>query len=438
MKSLFPADSLNPGVRAREVLGWAMYDFANSGYTTVVITAVFAAYFVGGVAQGADWATLAWTAGLSVSYAVVMLTMPVLGAWADRHAAKKLLLALSTLGCVLATAAMAMVQPGDVALGLVLLIVSNTFYAWGESLTAAFLPELARPQAMGRVSGWGWSLGYVGGMFTLALSLAYVLAAQARGEPAAAFVPVTLLITAGVYGAAALVTFALLRERSMPRPAAAVAGRDLRQSLASLRRTWQDARPLADFRRLLACAVAYQAGVAVAIALAAIYAEQVVGFAPQETMVLIFVLNIAAFLGAFVFGYLQDHLGHRRTLALTLVGWVLTCALAAASTTKGLFWVAAAIAGLCLGSSQSAGRAMAGMMVPPDRLAEFFGLWTFAVRLASIVGPLSYGLITWVTGGHHRLAIGVTALMFVLGLWLLRGVDVSRGHRQALSASRPV
>jgi len=437
MKSLFPADSLNPGVRGREVLGWAMYDFANSGYTTVVITAVFSAYFVGRVAQGADWATLAWTAALSLSYAVVMLTMPVLGAWADRHAAKKRLLMLITLGCVLATAAMGVVQPGDVVLGLLLLVLSNTFYAWGESLTAAFLPELARPEAMGRVSGWGWSLGYVGGMFTLALCLAYVLAAQARGEPAAAFVPVTLLITAGIYGAAALVTFALLREHSAPQPSALAASRGLGRHLAALRRTWRDAQPLADFRRLLACGVAYQAGVAVAIALAAIYAEQVVGFAPQETMVLIFVLNIAAFGGAFVFGYWQDRLGHRRTLAWTLVGWVLTCLLAAASTSKGLFWGAAVLAGLCLGSSQSAGRAMAGMMVPPHRLAEFFGLWAFATRLASILGPLTYGLITWVTGGHHRLAITVTALMFVLGLWLLRGVDVARGQRMALSVARP-
>ena len=122
-------DSLNPGVRKRELLGWAMYDFANSGYTTVVITAVFAAYFVGGVAGGASWATLAWTSGLSVSYAIVMLTMPGLGAWADRHAAKKRLLLLATLGCVVSTAALALVGPGDVLLGLALLIVSNAFYS---------------------------------------------------------------------------------------------------------------------------------------------------------------------------------------------------------------------------------------------------------------------------------------------------------------------
>ena len=434
MKPLFSADSLNPGVRPREVFGWAMYDFANSGYTTVVITAVFAAYFVGGVSGGASWATLAWTVGLSISYAIVMLTMPGLGAWADRRAAKKRLLMIFTAGCVLSTAALALVGPGQVALGLVLLVVSNTFYSYGESLTASFLPELATPEAMGRVSGWGWALGYIGGMLALGICLAYVLSAQARSEPAASFVPVTMLITAAIYGAAALVTFALMREHAVPQPDAARA-QGVLASLLQLRQTWREAAPYQDFKQLMACAVAYQAGVAVAISLAAIYAEQVIGFAPQETMMLIFVLNIAAFVGAFVFGYVQDALGHKRALALTLLGWMLTCALAALSTDKGMFWWAAAVAGVCMGSSQSAGRAMAGVMVPPARMAEFFGLWTFAIRLASIVGPLSYGLITWLTDGNQRLAIASTALLFLLGLVLLRPVDMARGQRAAQGQS---
>ena len=422
---LLPAHMLNPGVRRREVFGWAMYDFANSGYTTVVITAVFNAFFVSVIAGKASWATLAWTLGLSLSYAVVMVTMPGLGAWADRHAAKKRLLMLVTLGCVLSTAALAWVQPGQVALGLFLLVLSNTFYSWGESLTASFLPELARPEAMGRVSGWDWALGYVGGMLTLGICLAYVLSAQARQEPASQFVPVTLWITAAIYALAACGTFVWMKEHAQPKPNAPRQG--LASSLLRLRQTWHDSRPYRDFRQLMACAVAYQAGVAVAIALAAIYAEQVVGFVPQETMVLIFVLNVAAFVGAFVFGHVQDALGHKQALGWTLAGWIVTCGLAAASTTKGLFWVAAAVAGVFLGSSQSAGRAMAGLMVPAHRLAEFFGLWTFAIRLASILGPLSYGLITWVSGGNHRLAIGSTALLFALGLWLLRPVDVARG-----------
>lgn len=431
---MFSSDALNPGVRKREVFGWAMYDFANSGYTTVVLTAVFAAYFVGAVAGGAEWATFAWTLALGISNAIVMFTMPVIGAWADRRGAKKRLLMCSTVGCVLGTTALAAVGPGAVLLGMLLVAISNVFFAWGESLAAAFLPELARPEAMGRVSGWGWSLGYLGGMLALGLSLAYVLWAQSRGQKAADFVPVTMGITAVLFGVAALVTFSLLQERTgrtgTPLPEDRLAGG--RNALRQLRRTFEQARDHRDFMWLLGCAVAYQGGVAVTIALAAIYAEQVIGFVQQETMVLIFVLNIAAALGAFAFGYGQDRLGHKRALAVTLLGWVATCVIAALTTTKGGFWYAAAIAGVCMGSSQSAGRAMAGLLAPPAQLAEFYGLWTFATRLASILGPLSYGAITWATGGNQRVAIAATAVLFLLGLLLLWPVDMARGRERAL------
>lgn len=436
--AFFSTDALNPGVRKREVFGWAMYDFANSGYTTVVLTAVFAAYFVGAVAGGAEWATFAWTAALSVSHLIVMFTMPALGAWADRHAGKKRLLWMTTLGCVTATAALAWVQPGAVVLGVVLIIVSNVFFAWGESVISAFLPEIARPQAMGRVSGWGWSLGYVGGMLALGLCLAYVLRAQAQGKTAAEFVPVTMLITAVLFAVASVFTLSLLRERASPSTDPGPGG--WRASLARLRQTWGQARHYRDFMWLLACAAAYQGGVAVAIALAAIYAEQVIGFQPQETMVLIFVLNLAAMVGAFGFGYGQDRLGHKLALGVTLVGWIATCVIAALSQSKAEFWWAAVIAGLCMGSSQSAGRAMAGMLAPPARLAEFYGLWTFATRVASIVGPLTYGAITWATGGDQRTAILSTAVMFVIGLGLLLPVNMQRGREAALQdpvARRP-
>ena len=432
--ALFSTDALNPGVRKREVFGWAMYDFANSGYTTVVLTAVFAAYFVGAVAGGADWATFAWTAALSTSHLIVMLSMPAMGAWADRHAAKKRLLLLTTVGCVALTAALALVQPGAVVLAVLLVIGSNVCFAWGESLVAAFLPEIARPHAMGRVSGWGWSLGYVGGMLTLGMCLGYVLWAQAQGQKAAQFVPVTMIITAAMFGLAALFTLGLLRERAEPQGHRAAGWR---ASMRQLRQTFGQARHYRDFMWLLACTAAYQGGVAVAIALAAIYAEQVIGFVQQETMALIFVLNIAAMLGAFAFGYGQDRLGHKLALAITLLGWIATCVIAGLSTTKGQFWWAAAIAGLCMGSSQSAGRAMAGMLAPPAQLAEFFGLWTFSTRVASIVGPLTYGLITWMTGGNQRLAIVSTALLFVVGLLLLLPVNMARGRQAALTQPAP-
>jgi MFS transporter, UMF1 family len=427
---LFPQSALNDGVRKREVFGWAMYDFANSGYTTVVLTAVFNAYFVSVVAQGAAWGTFAWTAALAASSALVMLTMPTLGAYADLRAAKKRLLAFTTAGCVVATAALALAGPGDVALAVAAIVVSNLCFAYGESLAAAFLPELGRSESLGRVSGWGWSFGYFGGMLTLGLSLGYVLWAQGQGIPATQFVPVTMLITAVVYALASLVTFSLLTERARPQPDA-LQREGFRASLERLRQTWRESARFQDFRSLLVCAVAYQAGIAVVIALAAVYAEQVLGFKQTQTMMLVFLVNIAAAAGAFAWGYVQDRIGHRRALGVTLIGWVGMTVLAVAATDATLFWFAAVLAGLCMGASQSAGRALAGLFAPPARLGEFYGLWTFAVRLAAILGPLTYGVVTLLTAGNHRLAILSTGVFFIAGWVLLRRVDVARGTAAA-------
>jgi UMF1 family MFS transporter len=423
---IFDTAALNEGVRKREVFGWAMYDFANSGYTTVVLTAVFNAYFVGVIAANASWATFAWTSALALSSAVVMLTMPSLGALADLRAIKKRLLALSTVGCVSATALLALAGPGDLWLAMVAIVLSNIFFSYGESLNSAFLPELARRDALGKVSGWGWSFGYFGGMLTLGLSLGYVLWAQGQGIPATQFVPVTMLITAVVFALSSLFTFALLKERALPQPTA-LQETGLRASLARLADTWRHAQRYRDFVWLLGCGVAYQAGISVVIALAAVYAEQVLGFKQTQTMMLIFLVNIASAVGAFTFGYWQDRIGHRPALAVTLVGWILMTVLAVAATGPGLFWVAAVLAGLCMGSSQSAGRAMAGAFAPQQRLAEFFGLWTFATRLAAIIGPMTYGVVTLLTAGDHRLAILSTGVFFIIGLLVLTRVDVPRG-----------
>ncbi len=433
----FPQQALNDGVRKREVFGWAMYDFANSGYTTVVLTAVFNAYFVSVVAGGAPWATLAWTLSIAASSALVMLTLPAVGAYADLHAAKKRVLGAATLACVAITAALALAGPGDVALTVAAIVVSNLAFSYGEALTAAFLPELARPDSLGRVSGWGWSFGYLGGMLALGLCLAYVLTAQASGEPATRFVPVAMLITAGVYALAASATFVLLKERAavaIAHPAATADASGIGASFRRLAGTFRQARRYRDFCWFLACSACYQAGIAVIITLAAVYAEQAMGFQQADTMMLVFLVNIAAALGAFFFGYWQDRIGHKRALAATLVGWLVMTALAVAAKSPPLFWASAVVAGLCMGSSQSAGRAMVGRFSPATQRAEFFALWTFATRLSTIVGPLTYGAITFATQGNHRLAIACTAVFFIGGLLFLAPMQLARGEREAEAA----
>jgi UMF1 family MFS transporter len=418
--------ALGSDVRLREVWAWSMYDFANSGYTTVVITAVFGAFFVSVVAENKPWATFAWTAALSISYAAILVTGPLLGAWADAHAAKKQVLFASTVGCVAFTALLFYVGPGDVLAALVLIALSNYFFGTGENLIAAFLPELADSRAMGRVSGWGWSFGYLGGLLCLGLCLYYITASQQSGVPAAVFVPVTMLITAAFFAIAATPTFLFLKERALPAKGSA------ESPWKRVFQTLKSARQYRDLRRFLLCILFYQAGIMTVISLAAIYAEEVMKFTTGQTIALILVVNVTAAAGAFGFGYLQDAIGHMRAIALTLVGWIVMILIAFFSASAATFWVAANLAGLCMGASQAAGRALVGYLAPPARSGEFFGLWGLATKAASIFGPLTYGTVTWIFAGNHRLAILATGVYFVIGLILLKSIDVERGRHTAL------
>jgi UMF1 family MFS transporter len=275
---------------------------------------------------------------------------------------------------------------------------------------------------MGRVSGWGWSFGYLGGLAALGICLAYI---TSSGKPASETVPVTMLITAAFFAIAAAPTFLFLRERALPQPR-------LENPWARVRQTLRQAQKYRDLKRFLICLLFYQAGITAVVALAAIYAEQAMKFTMQQTITLILVVNVTAALGAFGFGYLQDAIGHVRAVALTLVGWIVMVLMAGFSQTSTSFWLAANLAGLCMGSAQAAGRAVVGYLAPPARLAEFFGLWGLAVKAASIFGPLTYGAVTWIFAGNHRLGIFATGIYFVIGLVLLRGIDIERGRAAAL------
>ncbi|MDP1532998.1 MAG: MFS transporter, partial [Rubrivivax sp.] len=347
-------------------------------------------------------------------------------AWADAHASKKKWLWLTTLGCVGFTAALYFAAPGALVLAIAALVLSNYFFGTGENLIAAFLPELAKPRALGRVSGWGWALGYVGGLVSLGASLAYISRAQDAGQGAAEFVPVAMLITAAIFLLASLPTLLMLRERATP-----LVHHTPRNAWRQVRYTLGHLRQLPDLRRFLLCTVLYQAGIQAVITLAAIYATLVFRFDTQQTIVLVLVVNVTAALGAFAFGHVQDRIGHVRAIAVTLVGWIAMVGLAWAAPDERMFWVAANLAGLCMGASQSAGRAMVGLLAPPAHQAEFFGLWGLAVKLASIIGPLTYGATSWLTAGDHRQALLITGLYFVAGLVVLRGIRAGRGRRAA-------
>ncbi len=405
-----------------------MFDFANSSYTTVIVTVAFGVYFTTLVAPGArgDWL---WGVGVMISNLIVLLTAPVVGALADGSGRKKQFLAATWLACVGGTAALWFAVPGAVVLALALFVVSNIAYAMGESLVGGFLPEISTPGNVGRISGIGWGLGYFGGLACLLLI---------RPLLAGDFVPANVAslrlvwpLTAAFFLLSGIPTFALLRERAQRvehRSLTSFAAEGFRR----LRDTGRSIRRFRELVKFLAFFFVYCCGLMTVITFAGIYSRKTLAFTGNELIVLFLVLQLFSAAGAFGGGPLQDRLGSRRTLQWILVLWILVCLGGAAATTKTAFWFVAMGAGLGIGSLQAASRGLVGLFSPKDKSGEFFGFWGLAMRGAYALGPFVFGSISLWTGSQ-RTAVLITAVFFVVGWVGLLYVDEEKGRAAAES-----
>ncbi len=405
----------------REIFGWAMFDFANSSYTTVVVSVAFGVYFNSLVAPPGRGESL-WGWALFAGNLFVLLLSPIVGAIADDSGRKKLFLFFTYALCILGTAALWWAVPGQVGLALTLFVISFIGFSFGENLAGSFLPDISTPQNIGKISGLGWGLGYFGGLASLALVFPLL-----KGD----FVPENLenlrlvwLVTALFFLIAALPTFLFLRERA-PRGTGTIL-QYVRDGFIRLGQTARSARHFSELVRFLCVFFLYNAGLMSVVAFAGIYADKTMGFTSSELIFLFIVLQLSSAGGAFLFGGLQDRLGAPRTIQITLILWVLICAGVYFAQTKEAFWGVALFAGLGIGSLQSASRALVGLFAPPEKTAEFFGLWGLAGKSAYMVGPWIFGQISNATGSQ-RIAMLSTAAFFILGLIGMSFIDERRG-----------
>jgi MFS transporter, UMF1 family len=403
----------------KEIFGWCMFDFANSSYTTVIITAVFNAYFVSVVVSekifGKGYGEFLWgSVAIPISYFLVIITAPVLGALADFSGSKKKFLFGSYLICVIFTALLFFIKEGDVLAAILLIIASNFGYASGENFASAFLPELAYREDMGKVSGYAWSFGYWGGLISLACCLGIIIL-MADGSDKTLPVRLSCVVSAAFFGLSAIPTFLWLKERKitekMPK------GYNYWTiGFKRLSDTYKSIKQFKELIKFLIIFLIFNSGVMVVITFAAIYAVNVLNFTMQENIILIIVVNVTASIGAFVFGFIQDKIGSKNTIIITLILWIIMVTWAYFSYTKTSFWMLANVAGLALGSTQSASRAMVGMFSPESKSGEFFGFWGLAGKLGAIIGPMTFGLFVLLSGGDQRIAILSTAGFFIAGI----------------------
>ena len=428
----------------REIFGWAMFDFANQAYTLLIITVVFGDLFTTVIVgdRGDDYrlGNLLWSLSLAVSYFLVVVSGPVCGAIMDYSASKKRFLFASYIATVTATALLYFVEPGYIILGVILIICSNFAYAIGENFIAAFLPELGPARSLGKISGFGWALGYIGGLFAAAFTLAFLGDATAENFERIRWVGP---FAAGFFLLAAIPTFLFLRERGVPQ------ARPTDRGYVSLgfKRIGDTIRDIARFRDLaifLSSVLFSMGGIYIIITFAFIYGAQVIGWDENIRNIMFIIVQITAAIGALGFGALQDRLGAKPTYIGTLTLWVLAIlaiwgtpevtewvndTFGADWEAQQLFLVVGCLAGVSLGSSQSASRTLVGLFSPEAKAAEFFGFWGLANKTAGMFGIIGLGLLQAQVG--LQASILFCAALFIIAIMICLPVNQARAQRAA-------
>ncbi|MBD3896700.1 MFS transporter [Halomonas sp. ML-15] len=421
-----------------------MFDFANQAYTLLIITVVFGELFTTVIVgdRGDDYrlANLLWSLALALSYLMVVVSGPLCGAVMDYSASKKRFLFVSYLATIATTAMLYFVAPGYVLLGFMLITLSNYAYSMGESFIAAFLPDLGPPQDLGKISGFGWALGYIGGLFAAGFTLVALGEATAENFERIRWVGP---FAAGFFLITAIPTFLWLKERGSPQtlPAGMSYYRIARQRVTQ---TLEDLRRFRDLGVFLVSLLFSMAGVYIIIAFAFIYGAQVIGWDESIRNIMFIIVQITAAAGALGFGMIQDRIGAKVTYIGTLLLWVaaifaiwatpeLTAWLNAQWgldwEAQHLFLVVGCLAGLSLGSSQSASRALVGLFSPLEKSAEFFGFWGLANKLAGVFGIICLGLLQSVVG--LQASILLCAGLFIVAILICLAVNQARGQRVA-------
>ncbi|MCF3651217.1 MFS transporter [Synoicihabitans lomoniglobus] len=410
-------------VQKREVFGWCCFDFANSAFTTIVITVVGLPYFTSVVAGGDPRAAGWWGTALSLSQILVIFMSPLIGVVADVRAHKKRFLLTTAVVCSVATAALLWVGPGQVFLMLAIVLVANVAFSLSENICSAFLPEISTAENVGRISGYGWAFGYFGGLLSLGIALAIVTS----GEGRAAW---TFLATGGFFFLASLPTLLLLKERARPRKL--MAGETYWSTAwAQFSQMKRELPQLEKLVRFFIALTFYISGLMAVVAFSAGYATEVIGMAQNQVIGLFAVLQLAGVAGAFGFGWIQDRVGPKTPLVIALVLWVMACGWASVCSSVREFYAIGVLAGVGLGSLQSASRAVVATLTPPGRAGEFFGYWGFFGKLAGVVGPLVFGwTVAWL---GYREAILFNAGFFLIGLALLAPLSLRSGKSVTIS-----
>ena len=406
-----------------QIFSWTLFDFANTAFYVIVLTVGYPLYFKEVVAQHGQRADFLWGTAFSVSMLIVAILSPILGATADHGTGKKRFLGIFTAICIMATAGLFVVERSMVAAGMLLLIAANVGFEAGLVFYDSFLPEITTERSYGRVSGYGFAMGYVGSLVTLVV--AFPLYSAGFVESNLLNVRLSFLIAAAFFLVFATPLFLFLPD---PQRTASLKLNFVKVGLERVRSTFRDFSRYKNIGRFLLAYFCYIDGVNTIIIFSSIFAMETLKFGLGEIVIFFALVQTSAIIGSAAFGVLADKWGHKQTLTVTLLLWIVIVVIAYFVQTKTMFYAVGILAGVALGSSQSTSRSLMSHITPLEKKTEFFGFYSFFGKASAIVGPFVFGLVSSYV--DQRTAILSVGFFLITGLVLVQRVETSAPRRQ--------
>jgi UMF1 family MFS transporter len=402
-----------------KVFSWLLFDFANTSFSVIMVTFVFPLYFKNVICKGEPSGDALWGFSISLSMLLVALISPVLGAAADYSGKRKRFLFAFTLISVIATALLSFSGPGMAVAAVALFIFANIGFEGGLVFYDAYLKEIATEKSIGRVSGYGFAMGYLGALAILLLLKPLLSKGIVLSN--APNVQFSFLVAALFFALFAAPIFLVIRDQQKEeRPAISLTA--LGNSIKEVKYTVQHIMSYPDLVRFLIAYFFYNDAILTVIAFSSIYAQNTLGFTTGELIVFFMLVQTTAIAGSLLFGFVTDKIGPKRTIVITLLIWFVVILAAIFADSKEFFFYTGMLAGMSMGSSQAASRSMMARLTPREHVTEFFGFYdgTFG-KASAIAGPLMFGLVS-AQAGSQKAALASLLMFFTIGLLLMTRV----------------
>ncbi len=420
----------------QNVFIWSLYDFANSSFTTLVVTFIYATYFTEAIAENKIIGTALWSRAVSFTAIFVAIASPIMGAIADKSDLRKTFLTIMTYISVFGSIMLYFIMPGEVMKALTWFVIANIGFELGGVFYNAYLPEIAPENKIGRVSGYGWSFGYVGGLLCLVVALVGFVKPEIPwfgfSKEAGEHIRATNLLVAIWFSIFSLPMILTLKTKTKENYTKSKF--NILSGIKELVHTFKKIKKYKQVLRFLIARMIYNDGLVTIFAFGGIYAAGTFGFSFEEIMIFGIVLNVTAGIGAFIFGFLDDKLGGKITIQITLIALIFAGLLAIFAQSKLYFWIAGILVGIFSGPNQAASRSLMGRFTPSSKENEFYGFFAFSGKMTAFIGPLCLGILTELFDSQ-RAGVSIVVVLFVLGLFLLRSVNEKDGITTAKTIS---